>query len=295
MKSSITIMTMAVLFLLSSCGGPKGKAKNTDAKQLKLAPVSELNSPITIDTGEILKAPLPESTNPPNTDQVVTSPEELSTDIVPQPESGAIDLLEPVNAIVNPGENAASLPEDDSKEDDINVAPMPKSFPTNLFLIKPGEASGSCADGSFSYQITTEQLYSDEKYRVTYKNLQKIAKKSCNPHQIKDQYLGPWDAELYLSDVMVWIDANGNSKADCGEIISLQEAKIAAINACEILPKQESDKNHAITENRSPILKFKEKNLPNDLDILHRLSTGKTLSGEQAEFRWAFDLKQPVK
>jgi hypothetical protein len=171
----------------------------------------------------------------------------------------------------------------------IIIPKLPASFPENIFLVRPGDPVGLCKDGSNRYELTLEKLLLDESYRVSYNNIRNLTKKNCSSKRFKNRYLGPWDGQLYEEGIMVWIDHNKNGIADCGEIITLEQAKIAALNACEVIQQREKDNKGASSENRSPILKFKE-TLPNEVEILNQLSTGKTLKGEKADFRWAYDL-----
>ena len=124
--------------------------------------------------------------------------------------------------------------------------------------------------------------------------LQAFANKDCQSSSVKDRYFGPWDQDLYESKVKIWIDRNRNGLDEAGEIISLKEAGVVALNACNIVSQQEADSFGNGTALRSAFLFSSNTKidslLNNESEIVKQLEDGESSKGEKAEFRLAVDL-----
>lgn len=114
--------------------------------------------------------------------------------------------------------------------------------------------------------------------------------------EIKKRYVGPWDADLYAS-LKVWLDSNRNGFADCGEVLSLKEARIAAINTCNVVINKDengvlrpvSDVFGNQTHLRAAYLVSNPDNMSQE-EIFKQIREGKTSDGKDAEFRVAIDI-----
>ncbi|MBY0452245.1 MAG: iron-regulated protein frpA, partial [Bdellovibrionaceae bacterium] len=124
--------------------------------------------------------------------------------------------------------------------------------------------------------------------------LQALAQKDCQSTSIKDRYFGPWDKDLYDSKIKVWVDRNRNGVDEQGEIISLKDAGVVALNTCNVVHQQETDSFGNGTALRSAFLFSSNTQidslLSNEDEILKQLEEGETSKGEKAEFRLAVDL-----
>ncbi len=124
--------------------------------------------------------------------------------------------------------------------------------------------------------------------------LQAFANKDCQSSSVKDRYFGPWDQDLYESKVKIWIDRNRNGVDEAGEIISLKEAGVVALNTCNIVSQQEADSFGNGTALRSAFLFSSNTKidslLNNEPEIVKQLEDGESSKGEKAEFRLAVDL-----
>ena len=97
------------------------------------------------------------------------------------------------------------------------------------FLVLPN-SDGSVIDAKNLFSNVTK--INGKTYSNGFEALIALTNKNCRSSNIKDQYFGPWDGELYNSTVKVWIDRNINGLADVGEIVTLKEAGVAAVNTC---------------------------------------------------------------
>lgn len=97
------------------------------------------------------------------------------------------------------------------------------------FLVIPN-ADGSITDAKNLFG--SKMSVFGRTYQNGFEALMVLANKNCRSTDIKSQYLGPWDGALYESQIKVWVDKNRNGKSDAGEVISLREAGVAAINTC---------------------------------------------------------------
>lgn len=131
----------------------------------------------------------------------------------------------------------------------------------------------------------------DRTYSNGFEALQALAHKDCTSAEIKDRYFGPWDGTLYSSKIKVWIDANRNGAVDTGELKSLQQAGVVALNACNIVHNEAQDAFGNGTSLRSAFLYNDDPSSTlTESEILHRLDTGKTTANQEASFRLAIDL-----
>lgn len=121
--------------------------------------------------------------------------------------------------------------------------------------------------------------------------LQALAQKDCASPDPKRRYLGPWDGTLYSSTLKVWIDRNRNGSADAGEVRSLREVGVVAINACNVVSREAFDSYGNGTALRSAFLYQQGEDITENMsEIIQRLKTGRTGSGAAAQFRLAIDV-----
>jgi hypothetical protein len=97
------------------------------------------------------------------------------------------------------------------------------------FLVIP-DAQGKVTSSKQLFGSNIE--INGHKYTNGFEALAALAGKDCRSGDIKKQYFGPWDGDKYESLVKVWIDKNRNGVSDAGEVISLREAGVPAINSC---------------------------------------------------------------
>ncbi|PWU13300.1 MAG: hypothetical protein C5B49_14920 [Bdellovibrio sp.] len=136
-------------------------------------------------------------------------------------------------------------------------------------------------------------------YGRTYSNgfeaLRALAGKDCNSSDVTKIYFGPWDGDLYATTVKVWVDANGNGVADPGELKSLSDVGVIAINTCNVVSSDAVDPFGNGTSMRSAFLYRDPKTIsplnPVDVDsVIHQLETGYVSDGVPATFRLAVDI-----
>jgi hypothetical protein len=121
--------------------------------------------------------------------------------------------------------------------------------------------------------------------------LQALAEKDCQLLDTKKRYLGPWDGDLYSKTVKVWVDSNRNGVADSGELKTLKEAGVVAINTCNIVHADATDAYGNGTSLRSAFLYQEDEDITeNEEEILNRLEKGVKADGTDASFRLAIDL-----
>ena len=137
-----------------------------------------------------------------------------------------------------------------------------------------------------------ETVVNGKSYSNGFLALQALANKDCTSTDPTKRYFGPWDGDLYATKVQVWVDANRNGVVDSGEVKSLEQAKVAAINVCNIVSQQATDAFGNGTSLRSAFLfETGDENIVNDqTEIVKRITTGKTSAGVDATFRLAIDL-----
>ncbi|MGE4133751.1 MAG: hypothetical protein AB7F86_19090, partial [Bdellovibrionales bacterium] len=128
-----------------------------------------------------------------------------------------------------------------------------------------------------------------------FKALSALSNKMCASPEIRDKYLGPWDVDLYYNRIRVWVDKNRNGLAEVGEISSLAENRIAAINVCYHLDKEEFDRHGNNTSMRSAYLRMGpgEEIGSATLDLIYRrLRTGYSdvAKTQPADFRVVIDI-----
>lgn len=149
------------------------------------------------------------------------------------------------------------------------------------------------ADGKIqtSAQLIGSQTEVDGvKYENGFEALRAIAGKDCSSEDIKNRYLGPWD-EAYQNILKVWTDANRNGVNEEGELSTLQESHVAAINTCYIKHREELDLYGNETKLRAAMLYVEEGFDFTDTDeIVARLESGKKADGSDAEYRVIIDV-----
>ena len=127
-------------------------------------------------------------------------------------------------------------------------------------------------------------------YENGFKALQALAKKYCAGQDIKDKYFGPWDGANF-DRVKVWIDGDRNGVADTGEISSLSDQGVLAINTCNTVLKDAKDSFGNGTALRSAFLmKQNGESSVSEEEVLSRLKTGITSKGKSANFRLVIDV-----
>ena len=141
--------------------------------------------------------------------------------------------------------------------------------------------------------LGTQTRVNDKTFANGFLALQALGSKNCASKDLTEQYIGPWDGALYQSTLKVWVDANRNGIVDAGEIKSLHDLGIVAINACNVRNHQEADAFGNGTTMRSAFLyqDLNQEDITNNTtEIVNRLTTGLTASGATATFRLAIDL-----
>lgn len=161
---------------------------------------------------------------------------------------------------------------------------------TDGFLVIPN------TDGTIT---SSKNLFGDntvvggKTYENGFKALEALADKDCSKlEDPKSIYVGPWDTDLYENKLKIWIDEDRDGRSDDGELKSLRELGILAINACHIIHAEEQDAFGNGTSLRSAFLMNMpgENLVDKEHEILHRLYTGYGLEGEPTNFRLAIDL-----
>ena len=147
---------------------------------------------------------------------------------------------------------------------------------------------------------SSKNLFGDnlEVHGKTYENgflaLQALANKKCDSTDIKERYLGPWDSKLYTSTIKVWVDGNRNGIDETGELFSLKDVGVVALNVCHYISEKETDSFGNGTAMRSAFLRADPEDITNLLadedEIISQLQDGLDKNGKQVEFRLAVDL-----
>lgn len=195
---------------------------------------------------------------------------------------------------------------------------------TDGFLVLPSDTGKKCSDGSPVYAVSRGLqmfgAYGDmdgtaiefengfAKLRDYVSKSPGAVVKSCgvpsdvttgdrqwSVEEVKSRYFGPWDKAAYAA-VKVWTDVNRNGSVDCGEMQSLADAKIAAMNTCNIV-FQQTDSGQKIaardrfgnaTHLRAAFLVTPKNG--DEATVISMLRTGKEVNGESPEFRVGADL-----
>ena len=156
------------------------------------------------------------------------------------------------------------------------------------FLVIP-DANGKVTS---SKQLFGSQIeINGHKYTNGFEALAALSFKDCRSQDVKKQYFGPWDGEKYESLVKVWIDRNRNGVSDDGEIISLREAGVPAINTCYTTKYGMTDTSGNETAIRAMML-YQSPMTASESEILSALSDQdvKALSASDIEKRIAIDI-----
>ncbi len=160
---------------------------------------------------------------------------------------------------------------------------------TDGFLVAPGE------DGvvtSSTEMFGDNIIVGGKTYENGFAALQAFAGKDCESDYVENRYVGPWDGDVYSEKLKIWVDQNRNGVSEVGEIKSLREHGIAAINACHIVHANEEDAFGNGTHMRSAVLMAGPYGylLDSPGEIAHHLEFGKGYDGEQSYFNLAVDL-----
>lgn len=118
-----------------------------------------------------------------------------------------------------------------------------------------------------------------------------LANKVCSSTTLEDKYIGPWD-DAY-DEIKVWVDANRNGYVDAGELGSLQDNGVVALNPCAYNDETVKDQYGNRTRIRSSVLLAEDLTSGSSVDteeVKNRLFTGKTSMGEDADFRVMIDI-----
>lgn len=143
---------------------------------------------------------------------------------------------------------------------------------------------------------SAEQLFSNRtvvggrRYNNGFDALAAFANKNCMSESIDEKYIGPWD-QAY-NELKVWVDANRNGHVDSGELTSLKDQGIAALNPCAFNHEIAVDQYNNRTSIRSSVLiasDLTSGSLDQD-EIKNRLFSGKTAAGDNADFRVMIDI-----
>lgn len=113
--------------------------------------------------------------------------------------------------------------------------------------------------------------------------------KNCQAQTLRSGYVGPWDSDLYFKRLKVWIDKNRNGVTEFGELISLSDAKVAAINVCHTVEANAHDSFGNDTSMRSAYLKLEAGEDPALSSSIGRIED--RLKAGQGEFRLLVDVK----
>lgn len=169
----------------------------------------------------------------------------------------------------------------------------PRRVADDGFLVLPdanGQINGSAQLFGSLMQVTVNGVV--KTYANGFLALAALANKDCSSSDLKKQFVGPWDGDLYASKLKVWVDANRNGVADAGELKTLEDSRVGAIDACAVTQANAADVFGNQTKLRSAFLYLAagEKAIGNESEILSRLTNGKRSDGGNAEFRVAIDV-----
>ncbi|MCM2283054.1 MAG: hypothetical protein NDI61_14525 [Bdellovibrionaceae bacterium] len=142
-----------------------------------------------------------------------------------------------------------------------------------------------------------------QRYEDGFAALRAFVGKNCESDDVRDRYVGPWDAKF--RDLRIWIDADRNGESEAGEVFTLAEKGVLAIHACYVQANVANSSAAASfledahgngTRLRTAFLMAGATDLTtgssgvNEEEIIRRLSLGTTSAGASAEFRLAIDL-----
>lgn len=159
------------------------------------------------------------------------------------------------------------------------------------FLVLPNE------DGEV---LSSKQLFSNQTevngqtYANGFEALKVLAGKNCSSDEVTQKYVGPWD-EAYET-LKIWVDANRNGVSEEGEIKSLKESQVAALNPCFFNHEKAEDGFGNRTRIRAAYLYAEDLLSDGDIseadksEIKARLVIGMTSSGTVAHFRPMVDI-----
>lgn len=154
------------------------------------------------------------------------------------------------------------------------------------FLVIP-DAKGQVTSSKQLFGSNIE--INGHKYTNGFEALIALTGKDCRSQDVKKQYFGPWDNEKYESLVKVWIDKNKNGVSDAGEIISLREAGVPAINACYTTKYGMTDSSGNETAIRSLML-YQSPMTASEADILALIADQNVQALNDIEKRIAIDI-----
>lgn len=178
-----------------------------------------------------------------------------------------------------------------ASENSINAQKFTREIDDGFLVVPNADGSITSSQNLFGSQMKVSVNGEEKTFANGFETLAALAAKDCQSEDPKKHYLGPWDGELYSQKIKVWVDKNRNAVADGGEVISLADAKVAAINACHVVYANEKDKYGNSTELRSPFLMFKQgESEVAEEELLTRLATGKDKDGQDVEFRLMVDI-----
>jgi hypothetical protein len=161
------------------------------------------------------------------------------------------------------------------------------------FLVLPDANGAITGAANLLGSSTAVQVKGETKtFSNGFDALRALGNKNCASSEIADRYIGPWDGDLYSKKLKVWVDSNRNGAADKGEVLSLEEARVGALNACYRVHKVEEDKFGNSTKLRAAFLLMgKDENISSmQNEIKSRLQSGKTSDKYDADFRVMIDI-----
>lgn len=174
------------------------------------------------------------------------------------------------------------------KEVNENGKKVWKRIADDAFLVIP-DANGEVH--------SAEQLFSNRtivdgrRYSNGFEALAAMASKTCQSDSVEEKYIGPWDDAYNV--LKLWVDANRNGHVDSGELFSLQDKGIVALNPCSYNDEVAKDQYGNRTRIRSTVLLAQDLTSGGSIDhdeIKERLFSGKTSAGERADFRVMIDI-----
>jgi hypothetical protein len=199
--------------------------------------------------------------------------------------------LDPIATTLSKDRRIASVQNVMMAQDVVPVSMDVRRIADDGFLVIP-DAKGRVTSSKSLFGDNLE--VGGKKFANGFLALQALALKDCQSTSIKDRYFGPWDKDLYQSKIKVWVDRNRNGVDEEGEIISLKEAGVVALNTCHVVNQQETDSFGNGTALRSAFLFSSNAQidslLGNEDEILNQLELGESTNGEKAQFRLAVDL-----
>lgn len=157
------------------------------------------------------------------------------------------------------------------------------------FLVLP-DASGKVQ--SSEELFGTFMKVDGKTYDNGFDALKALAKKDCASEDVKQRYLGPWDSNLYSSQLKIWIDKNRNGIAELSELSSLSSQRISAVNVCNTVYQNEQDRFGNSTALRAAYLRsdFLDNASVSQDELVNRIAHGKLSDGRNAEFRTLVDV-----